>query len=131
MANQLKGLGYEKTYPNVSISFVGIDNIHKMRDSVQKLRKACLNEDSKELKSETAKWLEHIKTILIGSDQIIRLLEKGAPVVVHCSDGWDRTSQLTSISQLMLDPYYRTIEGFEGKKLDYWRFYPHSKQPIL
>ena len=33
-------------------------------------------------------------------------------VLVHCSDGWDRTPQLTSLSMLMLDPYYRTIEGF-------------------
>jgi protein tyrosine phosphatase len=33
--------------------------------------------------------------------------------LVHCSDGWDRTSQLTSLSQLMMDPYYRTMEGFQ------------------
>lgn len=29
----------------------------------------------------------------------------------HCSDGWDRTPQLTSLSQVILDPYYRTFEG--------------------
>lgn len=40
-------------------------------------------------------------------------LEAGDPVLVHCSDGWDRTSQLTSLAQLLVDPYYRTIEGFE------------------
>ena len=34
-------------------------------------------------------------------------------MLVHCSDGWDRTSQLVTLSQLMLDKYYRTIEGFE------------------
>lgn len=33
-------------------------------------------------------------------------------VVVHCSDGWDRTSQLTSLAQLLLDSHYRTISGF-------------------
>lgn len=32
------------------------------------------------------------------------------PVVVHCSDGWDRTTQLVALAELMLDPYYRTIE---------------------
>ena len=37
----------------------------------------------------------------------------GRPVIVHCSDGWDRTPQLTSLAQLMLDPYYRSIEGFQ------------------
>ena len=34
-------------------------------------------------------------------------------VLVHCSDGWDRTSQLTSLSQLMMDPYYCTLDGFK------------------
>jgi hypothetical protein len=34
-------------------------------------------------------------------------------VLIHCSDGWDRTSQLTSLSQLLMDPYFRTVEGFK------------------
>ena len=34
-------------------------------------------------------------------------------VLVHCTDGWDRTAQLTALAMLMLDPFYRTIEGFE------------------
>ena len=33
-------------------------------------------------------------------------------VLVHCSDGWDRTSQLTSLTQLMMDYHYRTVSGF-------------------
>ena len=32
------------------------------------------------------------------------------PVVVHCSDGWDRTTQIVALAELVLDPYYRTIE---------------------
>ena len=34
-------------------------------------------------------------------------------VVVHCSDGWDRTAQTCSLASIMLDPYYRTIHGFQ------------------
>lgn len=34
-------------------------------------------------------------------------------VLVHCADGWDRTPQLTSLAMLMLDPFYRTLRGFE------------------
>lgn len=32
------------------------------------------------------------------------------PVLVHCSDGWDRTPQIVALAKLLLDPYYRTIE---------------------
>jgi hypothetical protein len=34
------------------------------------------------------------------------------PVVVNCSDGWDRTAQVTSIAMMLLDPFYRTLKGF-------------------
>lgn len=33
-------------------------------------------------------------------------------VVVHCSDGWDRTAQICALVQLLLDPTCRTLEGF-------------------
>ena len=32
--------------------------------------------------------------------------------LVHCSDGWDRTAQNTTLVMLSLDPFYRTIRGF-------------------
>jgi Myotubularin-like phosphatase domain len=34
------------------------------------------------------------------------------PVLLHCSHGWDRTSQVAVLAQLLLDPYYRTMAGF-------------------
>ena len=50
---------------------------------------------------------------------IARFVDKGAAALVHCSDGWDRTSQLTSLAQLLLDPFYRTITGLQVN--DIWR----------
>ena len=39
----------------------------------------------------------------------------GQSVLVHCSDGWDRTAQTCALAQVMLDPYYRTIAGFQAR----------------
>lgn len=37
--------------------------------------------------------------------------DEGVSVLVHCSDGWDRTAQACSVGSILLDPYYRTIRG--------------------
>lgn len=34
------------------------------------------------------------------------------PILIHCSHGWDRTSQVSALAQILLDPYYRTRHGF-------------------
>ena len=39
-------------------------------------------------------------------------LLSGASVLVHCSDGWDRTAQTCALTSLFLDPYYRNLHGF-------------------
>ena len=36
--------------------------------------------------------------------------KKRQPVLVHCSDGWDRTAQVVALAELLLDSYYRTVE---------------------
>lgn len=50
----------------------------------------------------------------------------GKNVMVHCSDGWDRTAQLSSLCQLLLDPYYRTIEGLAVLIEKDWRSFGHK-----
>lgn len=39
---------------------------------------------------------------------------EGRPVLVHCSDGWDRTPQIVALAKILLDPYYRTLEVMRG-----------------
>jgi hypothetical protein len=57
-------------------------------------------------------WLRLISILLDGGVKAARRLTAGVSVFVHCSDGWDRTAGLTALAQLMVDPYYRTLEGF-------------------
>lgn len=122
VANTAKGAGYEvlANYQNCSLSFLGINNIHVIRDSQKKVRDMChqfvnpMNDDSKWLNAlDASQWLSHISLISSSSADVAKFVHlHGEPVVVHCSDGWDRTSQIVALAQIMLDPYYRTIEGF-------------------
>lgn len=47
-------------------------------------------------------------------------------MVVHCSDGWDRTAQVCSVAALMLDPFYRTIKGFQTLIEKDWLSFGHK-----
>lgn len=68
-----------------------------------------------------------LKMLLAGAVRIADKIESGkSSVVVHCSDGWDRTAQLTSLAMLMLDSFYRSIEGFEILVQKEWISFGHK-----
>ncbi|OWJ99629.1 hypothetical protein Celaphus_00009605, partial [Cervus elaphus hippelaphus] len=67
------------------------------------------------------------KLVLTGAIQVADRVSSGkSSVVVHCSDGWDRTAQLTSLAMLMLDSFYRSIEGFEILVQKEWISFGHK-----
>lgn len=59
-----------------------------------------------------SKWFDQLQTIINISNIIVDRLEELSSVIVALEEGWDFTSQVTSLAELFLDPYYRTIEGF-------------------
>lgn len=62
---------------------------------------------------EETKWLSFIRLILSASWQAaFHIRYNRLPVLVHCSHGWDRTSQVSALTQIFLDPYFRTRAGF-------------------
>ncbi|XP_044538828.1 myotubularin-related protein 8 [Gracilinanus agilis] len=118
IANRAAGKGYENedNYANIRFRFIGIENIHVMRSSLQKLLEVC------EMKVpsmsdflaglENSGWLRHIKAIMDAGIFLTKAVKvEKASVLVHCSDGWDRTAQVCSLAGILLDPFYRTFEG--------------------
>ncbi|XP_040122048.1 myotubularin-related protein 8 isoform X1 [Oryx dammah] len=118
LANRAAGKGYENedNYANIRFRFMSIENIHVMRNSLQKLLEVC------ELKTptmseflsglESSGWLRHIKAIMDAGIFIAKAVKiEKTNVLVHCSDGWDRTAQVCSVASILLDPFYRTFKG--------------------
>ncbi|XP_014249067.1 myotubularin-related protein 2 [Cimex lectularius] len=134
IANKAKGGGYEpeESYPNTDVFFFDVHNIHVMRESLRKLKELCFPniEESKWFSGlESTCWLKHTKCILAGACRIVDKIETHkTSVLVHCSDGWDRTAQFTALSMLLLDPYYRTIKGFEVLIEKEWISFGHKFQ---
>mmetsp|Transcript_14519 Transcript_14519/g.30004 ORF Transcript_14519/g.30004 Transcript_14519/m.30004 type:complete len:435 (+) Transcript_14519:2241-3545(+) len=119
MANRTQGYGYENTnyYRGASINFYGIGNIHAVRDSYQKVCALCLSPNTSDIQwmqlVENTNWPSMTRLILSASWQTaFHVHYNRLPVLLHCSHGWDRTSQVAALSQLLLDPHYRTREGF-------------------
>lgn len=123
-ANTAMGKGVEdvKHYSNTQLVFTDIENIHVMRGALRAVEEALVSscpasfasDEAKYLaKLEDSNWLFHLNKILKASVLVAEKLEiEKAGVLIHCSDGWDRTAQLSATAQLLLDPYYRTLEGF-------------------
>ncbi|MCO5597457.1 hypothetical protein L7F22_051535 [Adiantum nelumboides] len=143
LANGAMGGGSESSsnYFQSEVVFLGIDNIHSMRDSLARLRDyldthgaASSDGSSSLLRSGglawgggnlsnmaaavsalgDSGWLVHVHNVLAAAAWVAaRIALEGASVLVHCSDGWDRTTQIVALAELMLDPYYRTFRGFQ------------------
>ncbi|KAJ6247816.1 myotubularin-related [Anaeramoeba flamelloides] len=134
VGNRTRGGGYELIdhYDKCKLQFLGIDNIHVMRRSLMKLRELCLKTCYLKYNDwfsglADTKWFLYLQKIIYWSNRVAHLVvRKGNSVFVHCSDGWDRTAQICSLSELIIDPYYRTIEGFEILIEKEWLHFGHQ-----
>lgn len=118
--NRALGKGSEnmENYRFATKEYLGIENIHAMRTSLNIVIRALQDGDmtslppNRDLLAKSC-WIKYITSILDGSALVARQVGiHHSHVMIHCSDGWDRTSQLAALSQIMLDPYFRTLEGF-------------------
>ena len=127
-ANRMAGKGGTENaaaYVNTELIHCNIDNIHVMRGSYEALGELVAPSAQSETlmsenvggagffqKLEDCGWLRYIHLLLLSCVRIASKIHlEGSSCLVHCSDGWDRTAQLCSITQIMLDPYFRTLDG--------------------
>ena len=146
-ANSLKGAGIDdpSQYENCKDLIFGcIENIHAVRKSLKKAvektkygnssintGRLAFNSSNNNLKKflskfEESKWLEYLSDLLCGANLVVNKILQRINVICHCSDGWDRTSQVCTLVQIILDPYFRTFEGFAVLMEKDWVSFGHQ-----
>lgn len=78
IAQTAMGAGTESSdaYKNARIVFLGIENIHVVRDSMNKLVDVVLNSDINTVSPQALEktgWLKHLKSILAGVSMIVQV----------------------------------------------------------
>ncbi|VDM04118.1 unnamed protein product, partial [Schistocephalus solidus] len=132
LTNRAQGKGYEdvQAYKGIDLRFFDIPNIHAIRSSLEKLIKAYhdprISVEDLNIAIDKSSWLRSNRKILEASFYVAQRLEAGYSVLVHCSDGWDRTAQVCSLAQLIIDPFYRTIDGLQVTLSSSFNFLAHS-----
>eukprot|EP01063_Lacrimia_lanifica_P001622 TRINITY_DN10832_c0_g2_i2.p1 TRINITY_DN10832_c0_g2~~TRINITY_DN10832_c0_g2_i2.p1 ORF type:complete len:895 (+),score=263.79 TRINITY_DN10832_c0_g2_i2:195-2879(+) len=114
-AQKLQGGGYEdELVYGTTVTFAGLENIHYVRDAYRRMRELCTDPVPKKWFSalDDSSWPAYIALINETATRVVKSLSEGTSLLLHCTDGWDRTAQVVSVAQVLLDPYCRTFEGF-------------------
>jgi hypothetical protein len=71
-------------------------------------------------------WSKCARAVLSAAKTVAEAAAiRGHSVLVHCTDGWDRTPQILSLAQIIADPEARTIKGLMQIIQTHWLDYGH------
>eukprot|EP00397_Hematodinium_sp_SG-2012_P010927 GEMP01011053.1.p1 GENE.GEMP01011053.1~~GEMP01011053.1.p1 ORF type:complete len:697 (+),score=93.59 GEMP01011053.1:318-2408(+) len=116
IAQKVVGGGIEDSN-SYRLKFAGIENIHHVRTAYSAMGQAVQNALSPDVVGTwfqdvaASKWYDLLGVILQAVKTVVEEMQQCRSVLVHCSDGWDRTAQTTALVMLVIDPFYRTFTG--------------------
>lgn len=119
-------------------------DVHK---AYEKLRRLCAPESPQHFSVEDSKflilleksnWLFYVSLCLRYSCEAAEKLREGSSCVLQDTNGRDLCCVVSSLTQMILDPFYRTIDGFQSLIQKEWvalehpfqRRLGHIRQPV-
>ena len=102
----------------------------KLRTHLLRLQ-ALLNSDAGDYLTQLqgTRWLKEVSKLLQAAKFVAEKMEyDGMSVLVSFEAGFDFTTQVVSLAQLLLDPYYRTMDGFQVLIQKEWIWFGHKFQ---
>ncbi|KAI9915929.1 hypothetical protein PsorP6_008324 [Peronosclerospora sorghi] len=129
-----KGTEISSNYIGAKLIFMNVDNIHSVRQShvaltaIFEAKKGAKDDHQNSFygRIDSTGWLRHVRLVLKASAELAHTVRNGTSVLTHCSDGWDRTAQMVALAELILDPYYRTLRGFQMLVEKEWCAFGHQ-----